>query len=76
VTALERLGLSVAGWSEGALLTRVPSDVTVCARPTRATTKILETSVRVGIQNSAYLLPVANEIRGRVRENSPRTGLK
>ncbi len=41
----ERLGLSVAGWSEGALLTRVPSDVTVCTRPTRATTKILETSV-------------------------------
>ena len=47
MTVRERLGLSVAGWSEGALLTRVPSDVTVCTRPTWATTKILETSVRV-----------------------------
>jgi hypothetical protein len=60
VTVRERLGLSVAGWSEGALLTRVPSDVTVCSRPARATTKILETSVHDANGNvrsfSSYVL--------------------
>jgi hypothetical protein len=54
MTAQESIGWSVAGWSEGALLACVPSDVTVCTRPTRATTKIPETSVIVPVPEMLY----------------------